>query len=408
MMQGLRWTGAVAISLVVAFALTSVPLPEWAHPWRPAWVAIVVIYWCLAIPERIGVLFAWSMGLLLDVMHGAILGQHALGLAPLPPLAFNYLGRFDSAGEEWFERAPEDAPPTVTPEVALPWSLEITAAVVAGRMDIALAYNRDRYDTAAVQAFFAGVQSEIAAIVRHTLAHGASPVAETRPLTPLQDGMYFHAVSAPESDAYFEQWSFRLEGDVQPGLVRDAWNELFARHDALRTRFTTGDGGRPVQEVLRHREVEVVIKDLSSTALGDREARLDAEKAADRRRGFALDADPLVRVTLIRWAPSSWELVWSHHHIVLDGWSAGLVQFEFLEIYAARFAGRTPALTPAPAFGEFVRALPASTDTAFWQTYLAGYETPAELPKTTTPGPADLGRHLVELSPETSARIAAF
>lgn len=81
MIHRLRWYGAVALSLVVAFALTSVPLPEWASPWRPAWVAIVVIYWCLAIPERIGVLFAWTTGLLLDVQHGAILGQHALGLA---------------------------------------------------------------------------------------------------------------------------------------------------------------------------------------------------------------------------------------------------------------------------------------------------------------------------------------
>ena len=90
MINRLRWYGAVALSLIVAFALTSVPLPEWANPWRPAWVAIVVIYWCLAIPERIGVLFAWAIGLLLDVLHGAILGQHALGLAFVAYIAVLY------------------------------------------------------------------------------------------------------------------------------------------------------------------------------------------------------------------------------------------------------------------------------------------------------------------------------
>ncbi len=90
MINRLRWYGAVALSLIVAFALTSVPLPEWANPWRPAWVAIVVIYWCLAIPERIGVLFAWAIGLLLDVLHGAILGQHALGLAFVAYVAVLY------------------------------------------------------------------------------------------------------------------------------------------------------------------------------------------------------------------------------------------------------------------------------------------------------------------------------
>ncbi len=90
MIHRLRWYGAVALSLVIAFALTSVPLPDWANPWRPAWVAIVLIYWCLAIPERIGVLFAWTIGLLLDVLHGAILGQHALGLAFVAYVAVLY------------------------------------------------------------------------------------------------------------------------------------------------------------------------------------------------------------------------------------------------------------------------------------------------------------------------------
>jgi iturin family lipopeptide synthetase B len=337
------------------------------------------------------------------------LGGEAVGrLSPLPSLAFNYLGRFDSTAERWFERAPDAPPPTVTPDVALPWPLEVTAAVVGGRMEMALAYSSARYESAAVERFFALVQSELDAIVRHTLDHGASAVQDTRPLTPLQEGMYFHALSEPESEAYFEQWSFRIEGDLRPELVRASWNDLFARHDALRTVFTADTGGRPRQQVLRHREVDLTVKDLSATPAVSREERLGQEKDADRRRGFRLDADPLVRVLLIRWAPDLWDLVWSHHHIVLDGWSAGLVQFEFLETYAAKRAGRAPALEPAPAFGDFVRALPAATDTAFWQGYLGGYETTAEIPRAATPGPAGLARQLVELSPDTSARIAAF
>ncbi len=329
-------------------------------------------------------------------------------LAPLPPLAFNYLGRFDSAGEEWFERAPEAPPPTVTPDVALPWPLEITAAVVASRMEVALAYSAARYEAAAIERFLAQVQAELDAIVRHTAAHGAPAVQETLALTPLQDGMYFHAVSEPDSEAYFEQWSFHLEGELRPELVRAAWNDLFARHDALRTTFSADATGRPRQQVLRRREVELTIKDWSATPASERAARLEQEKAADRRRGFALDVDPLVRVLLIRWADQEWDLIWSHHHIVLDGWSAGLVQFEFLETYAAKRAGRRPALEAAPTYGDFVRSLPPAADLPFWRDYLAGYETTAALPRTAQPGPAGLGRQLVELSSETSARIDAF
>ncbi|MGE0865930.1 MAG: amino acid adenylation domain-containing protein, partial [Vicinamibacterales bacterium] len=214
------------------------------------------------------------------------LGAGSQGLAPLPPLAFNYLGRFDSAGEEWFERAPEAPPPTVTPDVALPWPLEITAAVVAGRMELALAYSQARYETAAVETFFEYFRAELDAVARHTLDHGASVVQDSLALTPLQDGMYFHAVSEPDSDAYFEQWSFHVEGELDPDLVRDAWNALFARHDALRTTFTADLGGRPRQQVLRRREVELTVKDLSATPAASRDARLEQERTTDRRRGF--------------------------------------------------------------------------------------------------------------------------
>ena len=71
----------IFISLLIAFLLTALPLPAWANHWRPAWVAIVLIYWCMALPNKVGIGIAWCLGLLLDVQQGALLGQNALGLA---------------------------------------------------------------------------------------------------------------------------------------------------------------------------------------------------------------------------------------------------------------------------------------------------------------------------------------
>jgi rod shape-determining protein MreD len=71
----------IILTFLVAFMLTAVPLPEWAAAWRPVWVAMVLIYWCMAIPDRIGIGIAWLIGLLLDVQQGALLGQNALGLS---------------------------------------------------------------------------------------------------------------------------------------------------------------------------------------------------------------------------------------------------------------------------------------------------------------------------------------
>lgn len=69
-----------ALTIIGAFILSMMPLPDWAQSFRPDWVTLVLIYWVMALPANIGVTIAWFVGLMLDVSHGAIMGQHALGL----------------------------------------------------------------------------------------------------------------------------------------------------------------------------------------------------------------------------------------------------------------------------------------------------------------------------------------
>ena len=71
----------IAVSFIIALLLTTIPLPGWLSDWRPAWVVMMLIYWCIALPERVGIGIAWILGLLLDVHTGALLGQNALGLS---------------------------------------------------------------------------------------------------------------------------------------------------------------------------------------------------------------------------------------------------------------------------------------------------------------------------------------
>lgn len=74
-------TWVITATFVLALLLTALPMPEAAAVWRPAWVALVLVYWCMAVPERVGVVVGWTAGLFLDVMTGTLLGQHALGLS---------------------------------------------------------------------------------------------------------------------------------------------------------------------------------------------------------------------------------------------------------------------------------------------------------------------------------------
>ena len=77
----------VGATLAVALLLTALPVPQWAEPWRPPWVLLVLLYWYLALPGSVGLGVAWLAGLLVDVLHGALLGQHAVAFTLVGYLA---------------------------------------------------------------------------------------------------------------------------------------------------------------------------------------------------------------------------------------------------------------------------------------------------------------------------------
>ncbi|MCG6967321.1 MAG: rod shape-determining protein MreD [Chromatiaceae bacterium] len=70
----------IVATLCVAMLLTILPMPEWARPFRPQWVALVLLYWAIALPHRVGVGTGFIAGIVLDVLTGTLLGQHSLGL----------------------------------------------------------------------------------------------------------------------------------------------------------------------------------------------------------------------------------------------------------------------------------------------------------------------------------------
>lgn len=76
-----RGSGVILVSFLVAFMLLMMPLPDWLKLVRPEWVVMVVIYWSMALPKRVGVGYAWMAGLIVDVIQDSLLGQHALALA---------------------------------------------------------------------------------------------------------------------------------------------------------------------------------------------------------------------------------------------------------------------------------------------------------------------------------------
>ncbi|MFJ9030554.1 amino acid adenylation domain-containing protein [Streptomyces sp. NPDC102274] len=206
-------------------------------------------------------------------------------------------------------------------------------------------------------------------------------LADVLPLTPLQQGLLFHSLYAPDSpDVYQAQLVLHLRGDVDADALRAAGAALLERHPNLRAAFVHHDLPRPVQVVPGALVPEWRELDLGPVSDGRRERVFDRLTHADLRRRFELDRPPLLRFTLFSWGPGEHRLVLTHHHLVLDGWSVSLLIGELFALYAHGGApGALPAVTP---YGEHLSMLAAQDRDAArdaWRTALAGAQAPSLL-----------------------------
>src|SRR5262249_31142939 len=149
--------------------------------------------------------------------------------------------------------------------------------------------------------------------------------------------------------------------------------QVLLAHDTLRTAFLWEGLRAPVQVVLREPRMPFELVDLRDRPAAEQAAALQAFRGADRRRGFDLSSAPLMRTALVRVAERRYELVWTVHHLLLDGWSAVRVMAQVLSVYTALSRGERPELRRGPGYKSYVEWL-AKQDVAarrqFWSAQL--------------------------------------
>jgi amino acid adenylation domain-containing protein len=194
--------------------------------------------------------------------------------------------------------------------------------------------------------------------------------------------MLFHSLLDKSSQAYFEQVSYRLHGKLDPSLVERSVNVLFQRHSALRTVFLYEDLEQPLQVLLKERKVAFYSASIADLPDDQKEDYITAFKQKDVERSFRLEYDPLLRVSLLQVAPSVYEFIFSHHHIIMDGWCIGILISEYFEIYKSLAENTDCKLAPQREYKEYIRWL-MNRDMAsarhFWTIYLQGYNEIATL-----------------------------
>ncbi|HZF09202.1 MAG TPA: amino acid adenylation domain-containing protein, partial [Thermoanaerobaculia bacterium] len=202
------------------------------------------------------------------------------------------------------------------------------------------------------------------------------------PLSPLQEGILFHSLYASESGVYVEQLSCALAGPLDAAAFARAWERVIERHAVLRTAFVWKSQKRPLQAVQRAVALPLRSEDWSHLAAGEREARFAGFLAEDRQRGFEAARAPLLRIALLRFGAGEHRLVWTFHHLLLDGWSLPLVLSEVLRFYAAFAAGRDltlPAPRPYRDYITWVERQDLAAAEAFFRRALEGFTEPTEV-----------------------------
>ncbi|MET7335693.1 amino acid adenylation domain-containing protein, partial [Nonomuraea sp. NPDC005650] len=226
------------------------------------------------------------------------------------------------------------------------------------------------------------------------------------PLTAMQQGMVFHSQLDP--GIYWLQNGLLLDGDLDLGAFARAWELMFERHHLLRATAMWEGLPNPVWVVSR--EVPLPLEVLDWSGL-DQEAELADFLAADLARGVDLEQPSLVRLTLIRLGDHRHQLVLSHHHAVLDGWSIPLVLNEFLDAYHAFVSGTAPESHVRRPFRDHVSWV-AGQDLAeaekYWRGRLDGLRSVTILHVEKPTGDHGYHTHRAHLSRAATSALTAF
>ncbi|WP_031024905.1 non-ribosomal peptide synthetase [Streptomyces rimosus] len=203
-----------------------------------------------------------------------------------------------------------------------------------------------------------------------------SKIEDLLPLSPLQEGLLFHALyDEREADLYAVQLTLDFHGELDAGRLRRSVEAVVRRHPALRAAFRQRKSGESVQLIARAVQVPWQEADLSGRPAAQAEAEAARLAEADRTRRFDMTRPPLLRFTLLKLADGLHRLVFTHHHILLDGWSMPLVFGEVFEIYARDGdASALPGVRPYKDYLSWLATQDRTEAEAAWRHALSGAE----------------------------------
>lgn len=237
---------------------------------------------------------------------------------------------------------------------------------------------------------------------------GRGRIKDIYPLSPMQKGMLFHS-GYDQGGTYFEQSRISLKGNIDIQQLEQRFQRVVNKYDILRTVFECSYGEEPIQIVLENRQVSIEYEDLTHMEQDMQSSYINEFMEEDRKRGFLLDSDLLIRMKAFRVEVDRLELVLSFHHIILDGWSWGIVLRElFADIKQEKLQSSEVDRegTPYVKYIQWIEQQNKEEAEHFWQNYLEGFAGTGQLPaKNRSTKEIDRKEYIITSNKETMQSI---
>lgn len=323
-------------------------------------------------------------------------------------VAFNYLGQFDRVLPELtlFRLLEKSTASERSLQGNRTHLIAIDAIVLEGRLQLNWTYSENVHRRSTIENIANNFIVALGEIIHHCLCshRGFTPsdfplaklnqqqldqlsykfadIEDIYCLSQLQQGLLFHSLYAPESGIYFQQKILTLQGKLNVWAFKQAWQKVMNRHPSLRSAFIWQDLDEPLQVVLKNLEVPWQEQDWCHLSTSEQEKQLEADLKADLQQGFSLSDAPLMRLALIQVATDIHQLIWSHHHLLLDGWCNSIILKEVFSFYEAFCQGQDLYLKDSHPYHNYIAWLQqqdCSVAETFWRQMLSGLNAPTFL-----------------------------
>ncbi|MGH9969400.1 MAG: non-ribosomal peptide synthetase, partial [Pyrinomonadaceae bacterium] len=236
------------------------------------------------------------------------------------------------------------------------------------------------------------------------------PTERSYRLAPMQHGMLFHSLSAPDEGVYVVQISCELPPGVDRSAFNRAWQSVVNRHDVLRTCFLWEGLSEPLQKVCEDVPIQIDIQDWTGVPGAGEGGLLESYLLHERRRGFDLSTAPLMRFSIIKMAGDKDLFLWTYSHMLLDGRSRLEVMKEVSLFYEAYCSNQNLELPRPPAYADYIDWFyrqDLSDAEQYWRKVLGTFTTPVyvDLPRRSDESQSGDSRQTVHLNP--SAEVNA-